>query len=86
MGVNISGFCLVWFGVCLGVKNEVVYEMSERLMEKLAIEAFRVAMVSISSSFIWFFLVPSAFTLFFDKRAEIFIETNQGENICNKDT
>nr|XP_023927207.1 uncharacterized protein LOC112038613 isoform X1 [Quercus suber]POE92146.1 hypothetical protein CFP56_47145 [Quercus suber] len=27
------------------VKNEVVYEMSERLMEKLAIEAFRVAMV-----------------------------------------
>ena len=45
----------VWFGVCLGVKNEVVYEMSERLMEKLAIEAFRVAMVSISSSFIWFF-------------------------------
>lgn len=36
----------VWFCVCLGVKNEVVYEMSERLMEKLAIEAFRVAMVS----------------------------------------
>lgn len=44
----------VWFGVCLGVKNEVVYEMSQELMEKLAVEAFQVAMVSHSeSSFIW---------------------------------
>lgn len=40
----------VWFGVCLGVKNEVVYEMSQELMEKLAVEAFQVAMVSHSES------------------------------------
>lgn len=56
----------VWFCVCLGVKNEVVYEMSERLMEKLAIEAFRVAMVSEKVFHLLsfgFFLIPSAFTL-----------------------
>lgn len=30
----------------IGVKNEVVYEASQRLMEKLAVEAFAVGMVS----------------------------------------
>jgi hypothetical protein len=32
------------------VKNEVVYEMSQELMEKLAVEAFQVAMASHSES------------------------------------
>jgi hypothetical protein len=39
---------------CLGVKNEVVYEMSQGLMEKLAVEAFEVAMVSRLLSFVYF--------------------------------
>lgn len=32
----------------IGVKNEIVYEMSRELMEKLAVEALQVAMVRIS--------------------------------------
>lgn len=34
-------FCLTY----VGVKNDVVYETSQALMEKLAVEAFQVAMV-----------------------------------------
>ena len=30
----------------IGVRNEIVYEFSQGLMEKLAVEAFEVAMVS----------------------------------------
>lgn len=36
---NVFFFCYV------GVKNDVVYETSQALMEKLAVEAFQVAMV-----------------------------------------
>lgn len=34
-----------------GLKNEVVYEMSQALMEKLAVEAFEVVMVGETSFF-----------------------------------
>lgn len=35
--------CDCWF---LGLKNQIVYDMTQGLMEKLAAEAFEVAMVS----------------------------------------
>jgi len=44
----------LWVLLCLGVNNEAVYNTSQMLMEKLAVEAFEVAMVSRLLSFIYF--------------------------------
>lgn len=46
----------VWFLIFLiGVKNEVVYETSQALLEKLAVEAFQVAMVRANTTFCYLF-------------------------------